>query len=228
MPAKATADGCAVVTGGSRGIGAAIADSLREDGWTVATVARSSGDAHADVSDFDAVQSAFDEIRKQFGPILVLVNNAGITADGLAIRMNGDDFQSVVDINLGGTFNCTRHALRDMMKARWGRIVNVSSVIAERGNPGQANYSASKAGILGFTRTIAKEMGRKGITCNAVTPGLIETDMTSDIGDNLLANVPAARAGQPQEVASAVAFLCGDDAAYINGATLAIDGGLGA
>jgi NAD(P)-dependent dehydrogenase (short-subunit alcohol dehydrogenase family) len=106
--------------------------------------------------------------------------------------------------------------------------VNLSSVVAERGNPGQANYSASKAGILGFTRTIAREMGRKGITCNAVTPGLIETDMTTDIGDNLLSNVPAARAGQPQEVASAVTFLCGDDAAYINGATLAIDGGLGA
>lgn len=228
MPAKATADGCAVVTGGSRGIGAAIAQSLRDDGWKVATVARSSGDVQTDVSDFDAVETAFEEIRKQFGPILVLVNNAGITADGLAIRMSGDDFESVVDVNLGGTFNCTRHVLRDMMKARWGRIVNVSSVIAERGNPGQANYSASKAGMLGFTRTIAKEMGRKGITCNAVTPGLIETDMTTDIGDNLLANVPAARAGQPQEVASAVAFLCGDDAAYINGATLAIDGGLGA
>ena len=228
MPAKATDDGCALVTGGNRGIGLAIADSLRADGWKVVTLARTAGDYQADVSDFDAVESTFEEIREQHGPILTLVNNAGITADGLALRMSADDFKNVVDINLGGTFNCTRHALGDMMKARWGRIINLSSVVAERGNPGQANYSASKAGILGFTRTIAREMGRKGITCNAVTPGLIETDMTTDIGDNLLSNVPAARAGQPQEVASAVTFLCGDDAAYINGATLAIDGGLGA
>lgn len=228
MPAKATADGCALVTGGNRGIGAAIADSLRGDGWTVATLARSGGDVQADVADFDAVEATFEEIRKRFGPILVLVNNAGITADGLLLRMGSDAFRSVVDTNLGGTFNCTRHALGDMLAARWGRIVNVSSVVAERGNPGQANYSASKAGVLGFTRTVAREIGRRGITCNAVTPGLIETDMTADIGDNLLVNVPAARAGQPQEVASAVAFLCGDDAAYINGATLAVDGGLGA
>jgi len=228
MPAKATDDGCALVTGGNRGIGEAITDSLRADGWNVVTMARTGGDFQADVSDFDAVESTVSDIREKHGPILVLVNNAGITADGLALRMSGDDFKSVVDINLGGTFNCTRHVLGDMMKARWGRIVNLSSVVAERGNPGQANYSASKAGILGFTRTIAREMGRKGITCNAVTPGLIETDMTTDIGDNLLSNVPAARAGQPQEVASAVTFLCGDDAAYINGATLAIDGGLGA
>ena len=228
MPAKATDDGCALVTGGNRGIGAAVADGLRADDWKVVTLARTGGDYQTDVSDFDAVEKTFGEIREQHGPILVLVNNAGITADGLALRMSADDFKNVVDVNLGGTFNCTRHALGDMMRARWGRIVNVSSVIAERGNPGQANYSASKAGILGFTRTIAREMGRKGITCNAVTPGLIETDMTTDIGDNLLSNVPAARAGQPQEVASAVTFLCGDDAAYINGATLAIDGGLGA
>lgn len=228
MPAKATDDGCALVTGGNRGIGAAISDSLRADGWKVVTMARTGGDFQADVADFDAVETAFGAVREKHGPILVLINNAGITADGLALRMSGADFKSVVDINLGGTFNCTRHALGDMMKARWGRIVNLSSVVAERGNPGQANYSASKAGILGFTRTIAREMGRKGITCNAVTPGLIETDMTTDIGDNLLSNVPAARAGQPQEVASAVTFLCGDDAAYINGATLAIDGGLGA
>ncbi|HWI23215.1 MAG TPA: SDR family oxidoreductase [Baekduia sp.] len=228
MLASATTEGCALVTGGNRGIGLAVAERLRADGWTVATLARSSGDAQADVADFDAVESAIGEIREKFGPVLVLVNNAGITADGLAIRMDANDFKSVVDVNLGGTFNCTRHVLSDMMRARWGRIVNVSSVIAEHGNPGQANYSASKAGILGFTRTIAKEMGRKGITCNAVTPGLIETDMTTDIGDNLLVNVPAARAGTPAEVASAVAFLCSDDAAYINGATLAIDGGLGA
>lgn len=228
MPAKATDDGCALVTGGNRGIGAAIADSLRADGWRVATMSRSDGDVQVDVADFDAVSAAFDEVREKFGPVLVLVNNAGIRADGLALRMSPDDFKTVIDVNLGGTFNCTRHALSDMLASRWGRIVNVSSVIALHGNPGQANYAASKAGVLGFTRTIAREMGRKGITCNAVTPGFIETDMTTDIGDNLLGNVPAARAGQPEEVASAVAFLCGDTAAYINGATLAIDGGMSA
>jgi NAD(P)-dependent dehydrogenase (short-subunit alcohol dehydrogenase family) len=159
---------------------------------------------------------------------MVLVNNAGIRRDGLAIRMNAEDWSAVVDVNLGGAFNCTRIALSDMLSARWGRIVNISSVVAGHGNPGQANYAASKAGMLGLTRTIAREMGRKGITCNAVTPGLIETEMTEDIGMDLLGGVPAARAGQPQEVAAAVSFLCGEEAAYINGAELAVDGGLGA
>jgi NAD(P)-dependent dehydrogenase (short-subunit alcohol dehydrogenase family) len=221
-------EGCALVTGGTRGIGAAIAERLRADGWTVATLSRNGADVSADVSDPDAVRQAFERVRANYGPVLVLVNNAGVREDGLAIRMTPEEWQRVVDVNLSGAFHCTRHALDDMLKARWGRIVNVSSVVAEHGNPGQANYAAAKAGLLGFTRTIAREMARKGITCNAVTPGVIATDMTADVADDLKAAVPAGRVGRPEEVAAAVAFLTGEEAAYVNGATLPIDGGLGA
>ena len=221
-------EGCALVTGGTRGIGAAIAQRLRDDGWTVATLSRNGADVSADVSDPEAVRQAFEQVRASYGPVPVLVNNAGVREDGLAIRMSPDEWQRVVDVNLSGAFHCTRQALDDMLKARWGRIVNVSSVVAERGNPGQANYAAAKAGLLGFTRTIAREMARKGITCNAVSPGVIETDMTADVADDLKAAVPAGRVGRPEEVAAAVAFLAGEDAAYVNGATLPIDGGLGA
>jgi NAD(P)-dependent dehydrogenase (short-subunit alcohol dehydrogenase family) len=218
----------ALVTGGTRGIGAAIAERLRADGYTVATLARSRADVSADVADEAAVQSAFAEVRERFGPVLVLVNNAGVTRDGLAIRMPGEDWRAVLDTNLTGAFNCTRRALDDMLSARWGRIVNVSSVVAERANPGQANYVAAKAGLLGFTRTVAREMGRKGITCNAVTPGIIETEMTAGLNGDLKAAVPAGRVGRPEEVAAAVSFLCSSDAEYVNGATLAVDGGMGA
>ena len=221
-------DGCALVTGGTRGIGAAIADRLEEQGWTVARLGRTSGDVQADVGDSDQVRGAFDAVRERFGPVLVLVNNAGVRHDGLAIRMPDAEWQAVVDTNLTGAFNCTRRALDDMLGARWGRIVNVSSVVAERGNPGQANYAAAKAGLLGFTRTIAREMARKGVTCNAVTPGVIETDMTADLSDDLAKAVPAGRVGRPEEVAAAVAFLVSEEAAYVNGATLSVDGGLGA
>ena len=222
--------GCALVTGGSRGIGAAIAQKLRGDGFNVATLSRNGNgsDVKADVADADQVANAFDEVRERFGPVVVLVNNAGVREDGLAIRMSADEWERVVDINLNGAFHCTRRALDDMLKARWGRVINVSSVVAERGNPGQANYAAAKAGLLGFTRTLAREMGRKGITCNAVTPGVIETEMTTDVADRLTEAVPAGRVGKPEDIAAAVAFLCSDGAAYINGATLAVDGGLGA
>ncbi|MDX6723273.1 MAG: 3-oxoacyl-[acyl-carrier protein] reductase [Solirubrobacteraceae bacterium] len=220
--------GCALVTGGSRGIGAAIAARLREDGWNVATLSRNGADVRADVSSPEQVEQAFAEVRERFGPVLVLINNAGVREDGLTIRMSADEWQRVVDINLSGAFHCTRRALDDMLKARWGRIVNVSSVVAERGNPGQANYAAAKAGLLGFTKTLAREMARKGITCNAVTPGVIETDMTVDVAGDLQKAVPAGRVGRPEEVAAAVAFLVSEDAAYVNGATLAVDGGLGA
>jgi 3-oxoacyl-[acyl-carrier protein] reductase len=222
--------GCALVTGGSRGIGAAIARRLRDDGWTVATLSRNGNgaDVRADVSDPEQVAAAFAEVHERFGPVLALVNNAGVREDGLAIRMSADDWERVVDVNLNGAFHCTRRALDDMLKARFGRIVNVSSIVAVHGNPGQANYAAAKAGLLGFTRTIAREMARKGITCNAVAPGVIETDMTEGVADDLKAAVPAGRVGQPEEVAAAVAFLVSDDAAYVNGATLAVDGGLGA
>jgi 3-oxoacyl-[acyl-carrier protein] reductase len=212
----------ALVTGGTRGIGASIAERLKADGYKVATLGRSGGDVQADVADPAAV-------RERFGPVLILVNNAGVTADGLAIRMPDDDWARVIDTNLNGAFNCTKRGLEDMLKARWGRIVNVSSISAERGNSGQANYAASKAGLLGFTRVIAKEMGKRNITSNAVTPGFIETEMTAELpAKELAAAIPAARIGQPEEVAAAVSFLVSDQAAYINGATLAVDGGLGA
>jgi 3-oxoacyl-[acyl-carrier protein] reductase len=221
--------GVALVTGGTRGIGASIARRLRADGYQVATLGRSGGDVQADVADPASVQAAFDEVREKLGPVLILVNNAGVTADGLAIRMPDDDWAKVVDTNLTGAFNCTKRGLEDMLKARWGRIVNVSSVSAERANSGQANYAASKAGLLGFTRVVAKEMGKRNITANAVTPGFIDTDMTADLPQSeIAAHIPAARVGKPEEVAAAVAFLVSDEASYVNGATLAVDGGLGA
>jgi 3-oxoacyl-[acyl-carrier protein] reductase len=219
----------ALVTGGTRGIGAAIAQRLRADGYRVATLGRSGGDVQADVTDPASVQAAFDEVRERLGPVLILINNAGVTADGLAIRMPDDDWAQVIDTNLTGAFHCTKRGLEDMLKARWGRIVNVSSIVAERANSGQANYAASKAGLLGLTRVVAKEMGKRNITVNAVTPGFIATDMTAELPtEELAALIPSARIGQPQEVAAAVAFLVSDDASYINGATLAVDGGLGA
>jgi len=220
--------GVALVTGGSRGIGAAIAERLREDGWKVATLSRNGADFTADVSDAEAVDRAFASIEADLGPVLALVNNAGHTDDGLAIRMRSEQWDAVISVNLTGAFNCTRRALRSMLPERFGRIVNLSSVVAERGNPGQANYAAAKAGLLGCTRTIAREMARKGVTCNAVTPGLIETDMTTEVADGWLAQVPAGRMGRPDEVAAAVAFLCSEEAAYVNGSTLAVDGALGA
>ena len=217
-----------MVTGGTRGIGAAVVRRLRADGWDAVALGRTGGDAQADVGDPDAVAAAFDEIEAQRGPVLVLVNNAGQRRDGLTIRMSTEDWQAVIDTNLSGAFHCTRRALRSMLKARWGRIVNVSSVVAGHANPGQANYAASKAGLLALTGTVAREMARKGITCNAVTPGVVETDMTADIVDDLVPLVPAGRVGQPKDVAAAISFLCSEEAAYVNGATLAVDGALAA
>jgi len=225
---SAREDGCALVTGGTRGIGAAVADALRERGWKVVTLSRNGGDLQADVADPEAVERAFAQARDRFGPVHVLVNNAGHRRDGLAIRMSAEEWGSVVETNLSGAFHCTRRALDDMLSARWGRIVNVSSVVAERANPGQANYAASKAGLLALTRTVAREMARKGVTCNAVLPGVIETDMTADVAEGLVAAVPAGRVGQPADVAACVAFLCSEEASYVNGAMLAVDGGLAA
>ncbi|MEI7625349.1 MAG: SDR family oxidoreductase [Actinomycetota bacterium] len=220
--------GCALVTGGERGIGGAITERLRADGWTVATLGRSGGDVIADIGDRQAVKVAFDEVQERYGPVLVLVNNAGQRLDSLAIRMPDADWDAVLETNLTGAFTATKLALSSMLKARWGRIVNISSVVAEHANPGQANYAASKAGLLALTRTVAKEMAKKGITCNAVTPGLITTEMTTDVAQALMPMIPAARAGTPAEVAACVAFLCSDEAAYVNGATIAVDGGMAA
>lgn len=227
-PEPAAREGCAVVTGGTRGIGAAVAERLRAGGWPVATLARHGADVFADVADAESVAAAFAEVRERFGPVAVLVNNAGVNRDGLAIRMPIDDWRAVIDTNLTGAFHCTRQALDDMLPARWGRIVNVSSMVAERANPGQSNYVAAKAGLLGFTRTVAREMAKRGITCNAVTPGMIATDMTAEIADRVVGAIPAGHVGAPEDVAAAVGFLCSEEAAYINGATLAVDGALGA
>jgi 3-oxoacyl-[acyl-carrier protein] reductase len=218
----------ALVTGAARGIGAAIAERLAADGYNVVTLGRTSGDVQADIGDAASVQAAFDQVRADHGPICVLVNNAGERRDGLTIRMSAEDWEGVVNTNLNGAFHCTRRALDDMLKARWGRIVNISSVVALHANPGQSNYGAAKAGMLSLTRTVAREMARKGITCNAVTPGVIETDMTTDVADKLVAGVPAGRVGQPEEVAHAVSFLCSEGASYVNGATLAVDGAMAA
>ena len=217
-------DGCAVVTGGTRGIGAATAERLRADGWTVAAVGRSTG---CDVRDPEQVRSAFEAIEREHGPVLVLVNSAGVRDDGLAIRMSHEQWRGVLDTNLDGAFHCTKRALDSMLSARLGRIVNVSSVVALRANPGQANYAAAKAGLVGFTKVVAREMARRGITCNAVTPGFIETDMTADLGD-VSEHVPARRAGRPEEVAACVSFLVSEEAAYVNGTTLTVDGALSA
>src|SRR3954454_15924081 len=218
------ARGCAVVTGGTRGIGAAVAERLRSDGWTVAALGR----ATCDVRDPAQVGRAFDRIEAEHGPVLVLVNSAGVRDDGLAIRMSHQQWRTVLDTNLDGAFHCTKRALDSMLAARWGRVVNVSSLVALRANAGQANYVASKAGLVGFTKVVAREMARRGITCNAVTPGVIETDMTADVAGALTEHVPAARAGRPEEVAACVAFLASEEAAYVNGTTLTVDGALSA
>ncbi len=239
-------DGCALVTGASRGIGAAIAKALAGAGWRVGVNFRSDepgadsvveeivaagGEAVAvqgDVSSCEDLDTIFSALEERFGPVLVLVNNAGERQDGLAIRMSAEQWESVIHTNLDGAFHCMRRALDDMLTARWGRIVNISSVVAERANPGQANYVAAKAGLLGFTRVVAREMGKRNITVNAVTPGFIETDMTDAVTSELKSMIPAGRVGQPEDVAAAVSFLVSDAAAYVNGATLAVDGGLGA
>jgi 3-oxoacyl-[acyl-carrier protein] reductase len=237
-------DGCALVTGASRGIGAAIARALAADGWPVGVNYRSDveaarhivdeieaagGRAHAlpaDVAEPAAADELFAALEERFGSVLVLVNNAGVRADALSPQLDDEAWDRVLETNLSAAFRITRRGLRGMFRARYGRVVNVASVVGQRANPGQANYAASKAGLIAFTRTVAAEVARKSVTVNAVAPGLVDTEMTAGIGDELLRAVPARRAGTPQEVAACVRFLASEEASYVNGTTLTVDGGL--
>jgi 3-oxoacyl-[acyl-carrier protein] reductase len=247
--------GCALVTGASRGIGAATARALSSDGWSVAvnysrdrdgaesvaaSIEENGGTAlaiAADVADGAAAEDMVARISDELGPILVLVNNAGMTADNLSMRLSDEDWTRVLDVNLTGAFRLTRAALGPMMRRRFGRVINVSSVSGIRANPGQANYAASKAGLIAFTRTVAAEVARRGVTVNAVAPGLIETELTRDFtgtgadsngSSALLDAIPARRPGSPEEVAACIRFLASDQAAYVTGAVLPIDGGMSA
>jgi len=240
--------GVALVTGASRGIGAAIARTLADAGYGVAVnYAHSAGLAEtvaaeiiasggtaiavrADVSDADAVAEMFSTVTAELGPVTVLVNNAGITEDGLLLRMGVDQWDRVLSTNLRSVYLCTKAALKPMLRARSGRIVSVSSISGIAGNPGQSNYAASKAGIIGFTKSIAKEVGSRGITVNAVAPGFIATDMTDALGEavteGVTQQISLGRLGHPEEVASVVRYLASEDASYITGQTIVVDGGL--
>jgi 3-oxoacyl-[acyl-carrier protein] reductase len=238
-------DGSALVTGASRGIGAAIAKTLAREGWPVGVnyrtdedganavvdeIVKSGGRAKAlqgDVAEPETGDALFTALEEEFGPVLVLVNNAGVRADGLAPMIDDDDWDKVVDTNLSAAFRLTRRALRPMIRSRYGRVVNIASIVgAVRGNAGQANYAASKAGLVAMTRTVAAEVARRGVTVNAVAPGLIETGMTEGLGESLLEHVPAQRAGTPDEVAECVRFLASEGAGYVTGVCLTVDGGL--
>ena len=241
-----TERGCALVTGGSRGIGAAIGLALAAEGWavgvnyrsdraaaeaTVSQIEQAGGRALAlqgDVTDPQQIEAAFERLQQELGPVLVLVNNAGVRADDLALSMGDDEWGRVIDTNLTAAFRLTRKALRGMIRARFGRVINLASVVGPRANPGQSNYAAAKAGLIGMTKTIAVEVARRGVTVNAIAPGLIETDMTADLDDSLLQSVPARRAGTPQEVAACARFLASEQAGYVTGSVLYVDGGLGA
>ncbi len=238
----------ALVTGSSRGIGRAIAECLAGHGHrvavnyasrpdaaqeVVATIAAGGGEAiavGADVGDEAAVTGLFAEVAERLGPVEVLVNNAGVTRDNLVMRMSVDDWDEVLRVNLRAAFLCTKAALRPMLRARWGRIVSVASVAGVGGNPGQANYAASKAGLIGLAKSVAKEVGSRGITSNVVAPGFVETDMTADLDDDLKeaarSQIAVGRFGETREIASLVGYLCSDDASYVTGQVIRADGGL--
>ncbi len=238
----------AVITGASRGIGRAIALKLAEEGFTIIINYRSNQEAsdavlkeiennggkakafQCDVSQFDQVADFIKVVKDEFGSIDLLVNNAGITKDTLLMRMDEKAFDDVIAVNLKGTFNCTKHVSRIMLKQRTGKIVNITSVVGLIGNIGQTNYTASKAGVIGFTKACAKEFALRGITVNAIAPGFIETEMTEDLADkvkeNFLSNIPLNRMGKSEEVAHLVAFLASEKANYITGQVINVDGGM--
>lgn len=238
----------ALVTGGSRGIGSAVALKLAENGADVAInyagntaaaeevkaavekLGRRAMLVQGSVADTDGVQAIVNQVVKELGRLDILINNAGITRDGLLMRMKEADWDAVLETNLKGVFNCSKAVMRTMMKQKSGRIVNMASVVGEMGNAGQANYAAAKAGVIGFTKSLAKEVASRGITVNAVAPGFIATDMTKVLTDDQKAEmaktIPLGRAGQPEDVANAVLFLVSDEAAYITGQVLNVDGGM--
>jgi 3-oxoacyl-[acyl-carrier protein] reductase len=237
----------ALVTGASRGIGAAIAESLGKAGMLVIGTATSAAGAEQidsrlreagiegrgmvlNVTDADSVSQLLDTITRDFGTVTVLVNNAGITKDNLLMRMSDEEWFDVINTNLSAIYRLSKACLRGMLKARWGRIINISSIVGAMGNAGQTNYSATKAGVMGFTRSLAKEIGSRSITVNAVAPGFIDTDMTKALPEEqrnaLISGIALARLGKPEEIASVVQFLCSDGAAYITGETIHVNGGL--
>jgi len=234
----------ALVTGASRGIGRAIAEKLVEDGFFVVGTATSDKGGEAisayladggkgmklNVADADSIAEVLKAITDEYGVPAVLVNNAGITRDNLLMRMKDDEWDDIINTNLTSIFRMSKAVLRGMMKARAGRIINIASVVGSTGNAGQANYAAAKAGMIGFTKSMAKEVGSRGITVNSVAPGFIDTDMTSELSDDiktaLLAGIPLARLGDAKEIAHAVAFLASDGASYITGETLHVNGGM--
>lgn len=234
-----------LVTGASRGIGRAIAERFAKDGHFVIGTATSEKGAAAiseylsesggigrvlNVCSDENIDALFDEIDSVYGSVNVLINNAGITKDGLLMRMKQDDWADVIDTNLTSIYRTSRRAVKGMMKARFGRIINITSVVGQMGNAGQTNYAASKAGVEGFTKSLAREIGSRGVTVNCVAPGFVETDMTEELDERMVASlldaVPIGRMAQPHEIAAAVAFLASDDASYITGASLAINGGM--
>ncbi|WP_417511764.1 beta-ketoacyl-ACP reductase [Microbacterium sp.] len=226
-----------LVTGGNRGIGRAIAERFVREGYRVAVTARSGEGpegtltVRADVTDAVSIDAAFTEVEAALGPVEILVANAGITKDTLLMRMTEEDFDSVVSTNLGGTFRVVKRASKGMLRARFGRIILISSVVGLYGSAGQVNYAASKSALVGFARSVTRELGARGITANVVAPGFIETDMTAELPEETQkqykANIPAARFATPDEVAGVVTWLAGADAAYISGAVIPVDGGLG-
>lgn len=234
----------AIVTGASRGIGQSIARRLLEDNVEVIGTATTESGASAvtemlagngtgyvlNVGDVESIDAFFEQIKANHASPLILVNNAGITRDNLALRMKDDEWNSVIDTNLGSIYRVTKRCMRGMTKARWGRVINISSVVGSMGNPGQSNYAAAKAGMEGYSRSIASELGSRGITVNCIAPGFIATNMTDELPEaqkeTLLSRIPAGRLGEPSEIASLVAFLASDAAAYITGETIHINGGM--
>lgn len=232
-----SSDRVVLVTGGNRGIGRAIAERFVAQGYKVAVTARSGEGpegtltVRADVTDAAAVDAAFTEVENTLGPVEIVVANAGITKDTLLLRMTEEDFDSVVATNLGGAFRVVKRASKGMLRAKWGRVILISSVVGLYGSPGQINYAASKSALVGFARSLTRELGGRGITANVVAPGFIETDMTAELAEETQAeykkNIPAGRFATPDEVAGVVAWIASDDAAYISGAVIPVDGGLG-